>query len=88
MQFVRQKQVFGRIGTWLRPADAEPLAAGLCATTRLIDLDGEDIPGLLTPEAGAWWYQRGSGAARRVCVAQVQDCASVGVGGWSGILSM
>jgi hypothetical protein len=48
----------------LDQVDAEHLPAGLSAGYSLVDLDGEGLAGILTDQAGGWYYQRNLGSAR------------------------
>jgi len=45
----------------LTTADPEPLPADLGERYRLVDLDGEGIPGLLAADRGRWTYRRNLG---------------------------
>jgi len=51
----------------VRELDADSLAnlpAGLSANCRWVDLDGEGVSGILTEEAGAWFYKANLGGGR------------------------
>ncbi|ARG55434.1 SpvB/TcaC N-terminal domain-containing protein [Mycobacterium kansasii] len=57
----------------LDAADIADLPAGLDARRRLVDLDGEGLPGILADEAGWWYYKANLGGGQFDAAAAVSS---------------
>ena len=72
------------------PRSLENLPAGIDAPAyRLLDLDGEGVPGIVTQQGGHWYYKRGNGDGTfGPMVALSSAPSSMGLGGAAQLLDL